>query len=219
MKGFVSMLDPSGQNVRFKNIFETNPFAFYRKHPLLVYFKNDIPKSKNEKNELEKKLDKEWKDFELIYNRVKGLLNTSPRVAFWGAFSAGKSSLINAIMKKSVLPEDLDECTAIPTVLRKGNKERVFWEKRNEDGSVYSYEPKDGLTDFRNIRKGETDNLLVKAYLNEFDWIVLEAPDIPEHFKEIEFLDTPGFHGIDDKEGRINEKIRISRLLLMQLFL
>ena len=42
-----------------------------------------------------------------------------------GAFSAGKSSLLNAIMGSSILPMDIKPETAIPTELRHDTHERI----------------------------------------------------------------------------------------------
>lgn len=41
-------------------------------------------------------------------------------VAFLGSFSTGKSSIINAIIGKEILPENMKVFTAIPTLIRKG---------------------------------------------------------------------------------------------------
>jgi len=43
------------------------------------------------------------------------------RIAFAGAFSVGKSQLINAMMGGEVLPQEIAHCTFIPTILRKGS--------------------------------------------------------------------------------------------------
>jgi ribosome biogenesis GTPase A len=42
-------------------------------------------------------------------------------VAFFGSFSAGKSTVINAILGREVLPEATQSTTAFPTILRRGN--------------------------------------------------------------------------------------------------
>lgn len=44
-------------------------------------------------------------------------------VAFLGTFSVGKSTIINAIIGKDILPEDTKSCTAIPTIIKKGDRD------------------------------------------------------------------------------------------------
>ena len=46
-------------------------------------------------------------------------------VAFLGHFTTGKSTIINAIIGKSILPEATKAYTAIPTLLKKGDQDRV----------------------------------------------------------------------------------------------
>lgn len=46
-------------------------------------------------------------------------------VAFFGAYSAGKSTIINAILGREVLPESTESTTAFPTLIRKGIVDRV----------------------------------------------------------------------------------------------
>jgi GTPase Era involved in 16S rRNA processing len=49
-------------------------------------------------------------------------------VAFFGSFSAGKSTIINAILRREVLPESVKSTTAFPTVIRRGARdEAVVW--------------------------------------------------------------------------------------------
>jgi GTP-binding protein EngB required for normal cell division len=54
-------------------------------------------------------------------------------VAFLGSFSAGKSTIINAILGREVLPEATQSTTAFPTILRKGQENQVFLYYIDED--------------------------------------------------------------------------------------
>ncbi len=47
-------------------------------------------------------------------------------VAFLGAFSAGKSMIINAILGRNILPEATKSYTAIPTVIKRGESDAVI---------------------------------------------------------------------------------------------
>lgn len=50
-------------------------------------------------------------------------------VAFLGSFNAGKSTVINAILGVNILPEMAKSTTAVPTIVKKGDKEvaRVYY--------------------------------------------------------------------------------------------
>ena len=63
-------------------------------------------------------------DFLYFINRKRSWLERlkSPEfpVAFLGAFSAGKSTIINAVLGDDILPQATKSLTAIPTLIRKG---------------------------------------------------------------------------------------------------
>jgi len=44
-------------------------------------------------------------------------------VAFLGSFNAGKSTIINAILGKNILPEVAKSATAVPTIVKKGDRD------------------------------------------------------------------------------------------------
>jgi GTP-binding protein EngB required for normal cell division len=57
-------------------------------------------------------------------------------VAFLGSFSAGKSTIINAIVGREVLPEASKAATAIPTFIRRGDKDRAYIHYADEAGKL-----------------------------------------------------------------------------------
>ncbi len=57
-------------------------------------------------------------------------------VAFLGTFSAGKSTLINAIIGREILPEATESETAIPTYIRKGNQDKIVIHYLDEAAKV-----------------------------------------------------------------------------------
>jgi len=57
---------------------------------------------------------------------IDRLKSTEFPVAFLGHFTTGKSTIINAILGKSILPEATKAYTAIPTLLKKGDEDRVI---------------------------------------------------------------------------------------------
>lgn len=59
---------------------------------------------------------------------VERLAQAEFPVAFFGSFSAGKSTIINAILRREVLPESVKSTTAFPTIIRRGAPDRaVVW--------------------------------------------------------------------------------------------
>ncbi|MBD2215161.1 dynamin family protein [Nostoc linckia FACHB-104] len=54
-------------------------------------------------------------------------------VAFLGSFSAGKSTIINAIFDREILPEGTDSTTAFPTIIRKSEVDRAVVYYINDD--------------------------------------------------------------------------------------
>ncbi len=55
-------------------------------------------------------------------NWIERLSSTEFPVAFLGTFSAGKSTIINAILGRDILPESTGSSTAVPTLIKKSNK-------------------------------------------------------------------------------------------------
>ncbi|MFO1418127.1 MAG: dynamin family protein [Methylotetracoccus sp.] len=68
-------------------------------------------------------------DFKYFVNRKRAWLERlkSPEfpVAFLGAFSAGKSTIINAVLGDDILPQATKSLTAIPTLIRRGDSNRA----------------------------------------------------------------------------------------------
>jgi len=69
-------------------------------------------------------------DFKHFINRKRAWLERlkSPEfpVAFLGAFSAGKSTIINAVLGDDILPQATKSLTAIPTLIRKGRSNKAI---------------------------------------------------------------------------------------------
>ena len=51
---------------------------------------------------------------------------TEFHVAFLGSYSAGKSTIINGILGREILPEANKSTTAFPTIVKKGEKDQAF---------------------------------------------------------------------------------------------
>jgi Dynamin family. len=82
---------------------------FYNLYDRLAgWLKADMPQEKQDYIERQRKI---W------FERLR---EVDFPVAFLGSFSAGKSTIINAIMGRSILPESTGSTTAVPTIVRKG---------------------------------------------------------------------------------------------------
>jgi len=57
---------------------------------------------------------------------IDKLGQTEFHVAFLGSFSAGKSTIINGILGREILPESNESTTAFPTIIKKGERNEAF---------------------------------------------------------------------------------------------
>ena len=62
-----------------------------------------------------------FRDF-ILYDKLIG----KNIIALGGGFSSGKSSFLNELMGKQVLPSDIDPSTSVPTYIVKGGKHEVI---------------------------------------------------------------------------------------------
>lgn len=62
-----------------------------------------------------------FRDF-ILYDKLIG----KNIIALGGGFSSGKSSFLNALMGKMVLPADIDPSTSVPTYIVSGEKHNVM---------------------------------------------------------------------------------------------
>lgn len=155
----------------------------------------------NFKSEYEK-----FKDF-ILYDKLIGK-NT---VALGGGFSSGKSSFLNALMGKRVLPADIDPSTSVPTYIISGEKHEVL--------GVNVFDAKVGMEP-RDIRKiahgfGEieddddekvTDSVTLGHVLKNIFF------STPLHkYDSLVFLDTPGYSKPDSEKYSAKTDEQIAR--------
>ena len=118
-----------------------------------------------------------------------------------GEFSAGKSTLLNALMKKRILPSFTNETTATVNFLRHKEKTRA-----GEAGTVYY---KDGTT--KNL---DNDNLeTIQKYVTTKGEEVVSTVEHLDLYLDSEFLkdgvtlvDSPGLNGIAEGHREITEQ-------------
>lgn len=116
-------------------------------------------------------------------------------VGFGGAFSAGKSSLINALLGTKLLPVEIDPTTSLPTYVLQGTQDAIV--ALNLRGRSIALTNEEFLSlnhDEMRLHGSEIAGLLRSAY------VMREA--FPWH--GLAFADTPGYSksdGLDDTES------------------
>jgi len=119
-----------------------------------------------------------------LIERLDG--STKPRIAFAGRFSAGKTTLVNAILGERVLPEGMAETTAIPTRVRYGDALRLFLKS---GGSEYYEASEAEQHEFMSLSASNLNSELLKRYVQQQDEAVLEHPNV---LTDVEVIDLPG---------------------------
>lgn len=71
-----------------------------------------------------------YTDFKLEYEKFRDFILYDKLIgknilALGGGFSSGKSSFLNTLMGKRILPENINPSTSVPTYIVKGNKDEV----------------------------------------------------------------------------------------------
>lgn len=126
-------------------------------------------------------------------------------VGVGGAFSAGKSSLINTILGKKRLVVEVDPTTSLPTYLLKGRREKInalnLFNKKIE----LSVEEFSSLTHEEKEKYGsQVSGLLKSAFISD--------PDFP--WENIAFLDTPGYSKPEQDESNERTDEHVARAQL-----
>jgi cell fate (sporulation/competence/biofilm development) regulator YlbF (YheA/YmcA/DUF963 family) len=109
-------------------------------------------------------------------------------VAFIGSFSAGKSMVINAILGRNILPEAAKSFTAIPTHVKKGNR----------DYAVIHYLGETEKKELRNLYILEIASALGKGDQYILDLVNLNDQDLLSRLQQnitevVQFSSTPFF--------------------------
>lgn len=131
-------------------------------------------------------------EFQFYVNKKRSWVErlSSPEfpVAFLGAFSAGKSTIINAILGEDILPEATGPKTAIPTLLKKGGKNRalIFYldaEAKQELKNLYIEE----LSKDLRKKAEEYSSLHDEELVKKLDHDIAEAKKLGNFNKEESF--------------------------------
>lgn len=101
-------------------------------------------------------------------------------VAITGQFSSGKSTFLNALLSRNILPTGITPVTSKVNFINYGDEYKL---KITYHSGAQEYAPIDAIADFTDQRKNEMDDI---------KYLTLYAPmDI---LKDISFVDTPGLN-------------------------
>lgn len=147
-----------------------------------------------------------FRDF-ILYDKLIG----KNIIALGGGFSSGKSSFLNALMGKKVLPADIDPSTSVPTYIVKGDNHEVTG--INVFDAIVQMKPKDikriahgfGEIDDDDDEK-VTDSVMLGHIL---DNIFFSTP--LHQYANIAFLDTPGYSKPDSEKYSAKTDEQIAR--------
>lgn len=147
-----------------------------------------------------------FRDF-ILYDKLIG----KNIVALGGGFSSGKSSFLNALMGKSVLPSDIDPSTSVPTYIVRGEKHEVM------GINVFDTKVQMQSRDIKKIAHGfgevedDDDEKVTDAVTlgHVLENIFFSTP--LHKYENIALLDTPGYSKPDSEKYSAKTDEQISR--------
>lgn len=157
-----------------------------------------------------------YMDFKMQYEQFKNFILYDKLigkniVSLGGGFSSGKSSFLNSFMGKSVLPNDIDPSTSVPTYILSGEQHDVMG--MNIFGARVKMEPRDIKRishSFGEIFDDDDEKIMESTTLGHIlETIFFSTP--LHKYKQIAFLDTPGYSKPDSEEYTSRTDEQISR--------
>lgn len=130
-------------------------------------------------------------------------LATKTVVALGGAFSAGKSSLINSLLGKPLMVVEVDPTTALPAYVLAGEEDAIYALNTHRIRIALSDEEFASLThDEARLHGSEVSRALSAAFVvrRDFRW------------RNLAFIDTPGYSGQSRPGGRTDASIAAAQL-------
>lgn len=147
-----------------------------------------------------------FRDF-ILYDKLIG----KNIVALGGGFSSGKSSFLNALMGKTVLPADIDPSTSVPTYIVSGDKHNVMG--INVFDTRVQMQPKDikriahGFGEVEDDDDEKVSDAVTLGHVLENIFF-----STPLHkYENIAFLDTPGYSKPDSEKYSAKTDEQIAR--------
>lgn len=157
-----------------------------------------------------------YTDFKLEYEKFRDFILYDKLigkniVALGGGFSSGKSSFLNELMGKRVLPADIDPSTSVPTYIVKGEKHEV------SGINIFNTKIRMQPRDIRKIAHGFgavedeneeqiTDTVTLGHVLES---LFFSTP--LQQYENIAFLDTPGYSKPDPEKYSAKTDEQIAR--------
>lgn len=147
-----------------------------------------------------------FRDF-ILYDRLIG----KNIIALGGGFSSGKSSFLNAIMGRNVLPSDIDPSTSVPTYIVRGDKHEVVG--INVFDAIVQMQPRDIKKiahGFGEVTDEDDEKVTDSVTLGH----ILESIffSTPLHkYENVVFLDTPGYSKPDSEKYSAKTDEQIAR--------
>lgn len=114
------------------------------------------------------------------------------KVAITGQFSSGKSTFLNALLSKNILPTGITPVTSKVNYIRYGNEFRI---------QVHYKDGRDEYQQIEDIARF-TDQ---RCAVEEIEYLTLYAP--LEMLREITFVDTPGLNSQDDTDTITTQRV------------
>lgn len=126
-------------------------------------------------------------------------------VAFGGGFSAGKSSLINALLGKRLLVTEVDPTTSLPTYLLRGDEDAIHAQNLFSQHIRLSDEEFLSLTHDEFERFGSNVSRLLRS-------AIISRSDFP--WQNLALIDTPGYTKPEDRRHSERTDEHIARTQL-----
>jgi GTP-binding protein EngB required for normal cell division len=133
-------------------------------------------------------------------NQLVGILNKQIRrarypmeVAITGQFSSGKSTFLNALLSRNILPTGITPVTSKVNFINYGEEYKL---KITYYSGAQEYAPIEAIADFTDQRQNE---------MKDIKYLTLYAPmDI---LKDISFVDTPGLNSQSQSDTETTRKV------------
>ncbi|MGM0520315.1 MAG: dynamin family protein [Campylobacterota bacterium] len=165
-----------------------------------VYTKKEIVYENSLVGDIKKIKDKLLDEKFLPSRQLENILNKQMRrarypmeIAITGQFSAGKSTFLNALLSRNILPTGITPVTSKVNFINYGEEYKLkitYYSGANE------YAPIEAIAEFTDQRQDE---------MNDIKYLTLYAP--MEILKDISFVDTPGLNSQSQSDTDTTRKV------------
>ncbi|MDR2100028.1 MAG: dynamin family protein [Campylobacteraceae bacterium] len=132
------------------------------------------------------------KELKEAINKLKTRAEEPMKVAITGQFSSGKSTFLNALLAKNILPTGITPVTSKVNYIRYGSEFSLMVKYKDGRESFHGVESIKSFTDQRNS-------------VEDIDYLTLYAP--LELLKHIVFVDTPGLNSQSFSDTETTEAV------------